>query len=179
MGRMSEEVALRPLREDDLAVLDRFDADPTVLGPFQWKGFTDPRARRRRWDKDGYVNVASTGLAVTVKAEIAGIASWKAADRGGPAGGCLEIGLTLLPEFRGRGLGDAAHRMLVDHVFRTTRVHRLEAFTDAENAAARRILEKLGFHREGVMCQVTWRDGGWRDEAVYALLRPDHHGHKH
>ncbi|WP_326568203.1 GNAT family protein [Amycolatopsis rhabdoformis] len=166
-------IALRAFAEEDLPVLDRFATEPEVLGAFQWPGFTNPQARRRRFADDGFVGDESTALAVTVGGAVAGMASWEAADRGGPAGGCYEIGLTLLPDHRGHGLGTKAHRLLVDHLFRFTRTHRLEAFTDADNRAEQRVLEKTGFHREGLMCQVTWRDGAYRDEVVYALLRTD------
>lgn len=166
------DVALRPFREEDLPVLDRFATDPAVLGAHQWTGFADPRVRRRRWADDGYVGPHDTALAVTADDVVAGMTSWEAADRGGPAGGCFEIGLTLLPEHRGHGVGLAAHRLLVAHLFSVTRAHRLEAFTDGGNAAEQKTLERVGFHREGVMREVTWRDGGWRDEVVYALFRP-------
>ncbi|MFI5606124.1 GNAT family N-acetyltransferase [Amycolatopsis sp. NPDC051903] len=164
-------IALRPFAEEDLSVLDRFAAEPEVLGEFQWSGFADPKVRRRRFAEDGFVGDESTALAVTVDGVVAGMASWEAADRGGPAGGCFEVGVTLLPDFRGHGVGTKAHRLLAAHLFRFTRAHRLEAFTDSENAAEQRVLEKVGFHREGLMCQVTWRDGRYRDEVVYALLR--------
>ncbi|QYN24969.1 GNAT family N-acetyltransferase [Amycolatopsis sp. DSM 110486] len=164
-------LALRPFAEEDLPVLDRFAVEPDVMGAFQWAGFGSAQERRRRFAEDGFVGDASTAVAVTVDGVVAGMASWEAADRGGPAGGCYEIGVTLLPDHRGHGLGTKAHRLLVEHLFRFTRAHRLEAFTDRENLAEQRVLEKAGFHREGLMCQVTWRDGAYRDEVVYARLR--------
>ncbi|MFG1642268.1 GNAT family N-acetyltransferase [Amycolatopsis sp. NPDC049252] len=166
------DVVLRPFREEDLPVLDRFATEPAVLGEHQWSGFTDPRARRRRWAEDGFLGARDTAPAVVADDAVAGMASCEAADRGGPAGGCFEIGLTLLPEHRGRGTGLAAHRLLVAHLFAVTRAHRLEAFTDGENVAEQKTLERAGFHREGVMRQVTWRNGSWRDEVIYALFRP-------
>ena len=46
-------VRLRPVEEGDLDALGRIDMDPAVSEPFEWRGFRDPRARRRRWEKDG------------------------------------------------------------------------------------------------------------------------------
>jgi RimJ/RimL family protein N-acetyltransferase len=34
-------------------------------------------------------------------------------------------------------------------------------------------LERIGFVREGVLRQVVFRDGAWRDCVLYALLRDD------
>jgi RimJ/RimL family protein N-acetyltransferase len=170
--RMGHDLTLRAFGEDDLGFLDRLDTDPSALGPFEWVGFRDPRARRRRWERDGWVGAQSTAAAVALAdGTVAGIASWRANDRGGPPGGCYEVGLALLPEHRGRGHGTAAHRLLVDHLFGFTTAHRLEATTDVENVAEQKALERTGFAREGVLRGVVFRDGRWRDLVLYALLR--------
>jgi RimJ/RimL family protein N-acetyltransferase len=79
----------------------------------------------------------------------------------------------MLPEHRGRGLGTAAQRVLVEHLWTTTQVHRIQARTEAENIAEQRALEKIGFEREGRMREVLYRAGRWRDGLMYGLLRPD------
>jgi RimJ/RimL family protein N-acetyltransferase len=91
-------------------------------------------------------------------------------------GSCYEIGLALLPEHRGHGLGTAAQRLLVDYLFKYTTAHRLEALTDTENIAEQKALERIGFKREGVMRGVFFQRGTWRDQAIYALLRDDQRG---
>jgi [ribosomal protein S5]-alanine N-acetyltransferase len=169
---MDRDLTLRAFTEDDLGFLERLDADPEALGPFEWVGFRDPRARRRRWERDGWVGEDATAVAVALAdGTVAGIASWRAQDRGGPQGGCYEIGLALLPEHRGRGLGTAAQRLLVDHLFGTTIANRLEATTDAGNVAEQKALERVGFTREGVLRGAVFRDGAWRDLVLYGLLR--------
>ena len=169
---MDDDLTLRAFREEDLGFLDRLDTDPAALGAFEWFGFRDVRTRRRRWQQDGFVAPESTALAVVAAdGTPIGIASWKAVHRGGSPGVCLEIGLALLPEHRGRGLGTVAQRLLVDYLFRFTTAHRLEAGTDADNVAEQRALERIGFVREGVLREVAFRDGAWRDSVLYALLR--------
>jgi len=171
---MDDLLTLRPFIESDLPFLARLDADPDALGPYEWAGFTDARARRRRWETDGYVGTQSTALAVVGADEtVIGIASWEARTRGGPIGGCYEIGLALLPEHRGRGYGTAAQAMLVQHLLRFTPTQRLEAQTDAENIAEQTALERIGFRREGLLRSVRFRHGGWRDMVIYGLLRDE------
>jgi ribosomal-protein-alanine N-acetyltransferase len=172
---VDRDLALRAFREEDLGFLDLLGTDPAALGEFEWFGFGDARARRRRWEQDGLVGPDSANLAViSGDGTVIGITSWKAVDRGGSPGTCFEIGAALLPEHRGRGLGTAAQRLLVDHLFWFTTVHRLEAGTDADNIAEQRALERIGFRREGVLRQVAFRDGAWRDAVVYGLLRGEH-----
>src|SRR4051794_854990 len=170
---MAERLSLRAFLEADLDILDRLCTDPDALGTFEWHGFVDPKVRRRRFEKDSYVGEVSTALAVVVDAEVGGLVSWRVLDYAGPRGVCLEIGAALLPEHRGKGLGAQAHRALVDHLFRYTIAHRLEARVEAGNTAEERTLDKLGFRREGVLREVCWRDGAWRDAVIYGLLRAD------
>lgn len=168
-------VTLRAFREEDLGFLDRLCTDPAALGPFEWVGFTDVRERRRRWERDGYVGADSTALAIALaNGTVAGLASWKSAHRAGPEHGiCYEIGAALLPEHRGHGLGTHAQRLLVNHLFRFTAAHRLEASTDSENTAEQKALERIGFTREGVLREVLFLNGSWRDMVLYALLRSE------
>lgn len=174
---MKQKVSLRPFRERDLPFLERLGSDPSVTGRYVWAGFRDPRIRRRRWEKDGYVGADSTALAVVGEdpqsglESVIGIASWEAKDRGGPPGGCYEIGLALLPEHRGQGLGTVAHQVMVRHLFGCTLAHRLEAQTDVDNIAEQHALERAGFGREGVLRGARFREGAWRDMLIYGLLR--------
>ena len=167
-----DDVHLRPIIEADLADLRLFVTDPEVASDFQWSGFKDPEADRRRWEEDGYLGGDYNRLAVErTGGAFAGIVSWRDRSSGPAKGTCYEFGITLWPEHRGQGLGTAAQRLLVEHLFYTTPVHRLEAFTDVDNVAEQRTLEKIGCHREGVMREVYFRAGRWRDSVVYSLLR--------
>ena len=164
----------RPIEEADLDLLSRFDTDPAASQPFEWPGFRDPGARRRRWEQDGWVGRDSSQLAVALPdGTLAGIVGWRAIKAGGPEGGCLEIGALLFPEHRGRGVGTAAQRQLVDYLFATTLVNRVQAVTDLENLAEQRVLEQIGFRREGVLRGLAFIGGRWRDGVLYAQLRSD------
>ncbi|WP_020662681.1 GNAT family N-acetyltransferase [Amycolatopsis benzoatilytica] len=164
-------IALRGFTEADLPAVDRFATDPDAAGQFGWAGFAGAQAGRRRFAEDGFLSPASSAVAVAVDDTVAGMASWEAADRGGPAGGCFAVRVALLPDHRSHSVREKAHALLADYLFRHTRAHRLETFVDSEDLAAQQALEKAGFHREGLLCQAFWRDGGYRDQVVYALLR--------
>ena len=83
------------------------------------------------------------------------------------------IGITIVPEHRGRGHGTAAQRMVADHLFATTDVNRVEASTDTRNVAEQRALERAGFRREGVLRGAQYRAGAWHDLVLFARLRDD------
>jgi ribosomal-protein-alanine N-acetyltransferase len=166
-------VLLRPIEEADLDTLRRLHTDPSVSEPFQWYGFRDPHMFRRRWEEDGWLGGDTSMLAVRLPdGTFAGITNWGAV-RTVPHGACIEVGILLLPEHRGRGFGTTAQRLLVDYLFATTLVNRVQAVTDVENVAERRALERIGFRREGVMRGFAFIGGGWRDAVMYARLRDD------
>jgi [ribosomal protein S5]-alanine N-acetyltransferase len=77
------------------------------------------------------------------------------------------------PEARGQGLGKEAVGLLVAHLFATETVERLGATCDVENVASVRLLEGLGFRREGTLRAALFHHGRWHDVHVYGLTRPE------
>lgn len=102
----------------------------------------------------------------------AGIVSYKDRTHGIGKALVYEIGIILLPEHRGQGVGSVAQRLLVEYLFTHTPAHRLEAFTEVDNLPEQRALEKAGFEREGVLREVIFRGGQWRSSCVYSQIRP-------
>jgi RimJ/RimL family protein N-acetyltransferase len=106
--------------------------------------------------------------------ELLGGVSWHAVDYGGTLGcQAWNIGIGLLPAARGRGVGTTAQRLLVEHLFATTELDRVEAGTDVENVAEQKALRKAGFRREGVLRGTQLRGGVRRDLVHYGILRSD------
>jgi ribosomal-protein-alanine N-acetyltransferase len=66
-----------------------------------------------------------------------------------------------------------AVRTLIPFAFGTLRLHRLEAACIPTNAASTRLLEKLGFVREGLARQYLCINGLWQDHLLYALIATD------
>lgn len=73
----------------------------------------------------------------------------------------------------GRGILPTALALVVDHCFGPVGLHRIEANIRPENAASRRVVEKLGFRPEGLHERYLYIDGGWRDHLTYAVTRED------
>ncbi len=69
----------------------------------------------------------------------------------------------------GRGIMPTALALGVDHCFGPVAMHRIEVNIRPENAASRRVVEKLGFRQEGFHVRLLFIDGAWRDHIGYAL----------
>ncbi|MDG4802763.1 GNAT family N-acetyltransferase [Micromonospora sp. WMMD980] len=90
-----------------------------------------------------------------------------------PTAGQATVGYSLLPEARGRGLATRAIRLLAGWAF-DIGVARLWAGTRPENVASRRVLERAGFRREGLLRgRMPGADGARTDAVVYGRLASD------
>ncbi len=74
---------------------------------------------------------------------------------------------------RGKGYGREAVRLLVDHLYATTSVERVGATCDVENVASYRLVEGLGFRREGTLRSALFHHGRWHDVYVYGVIRSE------
>jgi [ribosomal protein S5]-alanine N-acetyltransferase len=95
---------------------------------------------------------------------------------GGVARGFLQsahLGYWIDERFAGRGAMPTAVALVTDHCFGTVGLHRVEVNIRPENAASRRVVEKLGFRDEGVRLRFLHIAGEWRDHATYSLVRED------
>ncbi len=84
-----------------------------------------------------------------------------------------ELGFTIAAPFQGRGLGTEAVTTMLDHLFTQRKLHRVAAECDARNTASARLLERVGFTREGLRRQHTWIKGEWTDDVLFGLLAAD------
>lgn len=75
---------------------------------------------------------------------------------------------------RGRGIGTAAARMMLDYCFRQENLHRVYLRVFASNEQAIRSYEKAGFVREGLLRGDVCIDGKYRDIVWMAALNPNH-----
>ncbi|MEJ8571765.1 GNAT family protein [Microbaculum marinum] len=83
------------------------------------------------------------------------------------------LGYWIGESFARQGYMTAAVSALVPFVFEQLRLHRLEAACLPSNAASIRLLEKVGFAREGFARRYLRINGVWQDHFLYAMLSDD------
>ncbi len=175
MAGMDDDVALRPVAEADLAIVERLTQDPASTGEFAWLGWSKLTRFRQWWAENRLISDDHGILIVARGADRLGFVSWYKVSTT-PGYYYWNIGIALLPEARGKGYGTLAQRMLARYLFAHTTVQRIEAATETGNVAEQRALEKAGFTREGVHRSTGWRDGAYRDGVWYSMLRTDQPG---
>jgi ribosomal-protein-alanine N-acetyltransferase len=84
-----------------------------------------------------------------------------------------EWGFALGSSFWGTGVFEEAARLVLEFVFETLKVHRLEARAAVRNGRGGRALQKLGAVQEGVLRKAFQRDGQYLDQVLYAIVEDD------
>ena len=155
-------VVLRPLRADDVERVTGIQAEPGVA---RWWGPPDEAELRRQADG----SADEKALAIETQGELVGLIQYHEEDE--PDFRHAGIDIFLTGRAQGRGLGTDAVRTLARYLIDERGHHRLTIDPAADNAAAIRAYEKVGFRAFGVMREY-WRspDGVWRDGLLLDLL---------
>jgi [ribosomal protein S5]-alanine N-acetyltransferase len=84
-----------------------------------------------------------------------------------------ELGYTLGVTHWNQGYASEAARALITFGFHQLGLHRIIATTSPGNIASQKVLERIGFTREGYLKQNVLQRGSWRDSLLYALVEDD------
>lgn len=87
-----------------------------------------------------------------------------------PGSRAMNIGISLVEEYRGIGIGAVAQHLLAEELHRQGFV-RVEAGTDVSNIAEQRSLEKAGFVYEGTLRKAQGRADGLHDLQVWSHIQ--------
>ena len=90
-----------------------------------------------------------------------------------PYGNMQGIGYALVPSERGKSYCTEAAKIMVDYLFLTKGMMRIQATTDARNAASQKVLEKVGFNKEGTLRKSVQSRGEWRNLFLFSILREE------
>ncbi|XP_020594707.1 uncharacterized protein LOC110034808 [Phalaenopsis equestris] len=162
------------LRRFDLSDLDDFwvwASDERVAAACTWKAYTNKDDLRRHieeivlphpWYRAIIVNGRPVG-AISVK--VPETANYQCHG---------EIGYMLATERWGKGVATSALRMATETALAEIEgLERVEAIVLEENKASQRVLEKVGFKREGVLRRYLLFKGVVKDVLIYSFIKGD------
>ena len=160
-------IVLRPLRADDVERVAEIQAEPSVA---RWWG--PPNKAELRRQADGSDD--EKAFVIERKGELVGLIQYY--EENEPDFRHAGIDIFLAGRAQGHGLGTDAVRTLARYLIDERGHHRLTIDPAADNAAAIRAYEKVGFRTVGVMREY-WRspDGTWRDGLLMDLLAREFH----
>ncbi|MGK7377110.1 GNAT family N-acetyltransferase [Planococcus sp. 1R117A] len=83
------------------------------------------------------------------------------------------MGYTIDQLHNGQGYATEAVNLLVDFAFQELQLHRIEAGVMPHHVASIRVLEKAGFHKEGIAIKNVQINGAWQDHQILAIINPE------
>jgi RimJ/RimL family protein N-acetyltransferase len=85
----------------------------------------------------------------------------------------VEVGYFVVPKERGKGYATEAIMMMVDYLFLSKDLERIQAKADPENTASCKALTNAGFKREGILRKTFFARGKWKDDCVFSIIREE------
>ena len=155
---------LRIMEKEDLPVLQEWDNNPDFRGEYE-----ELRQETRADLEKLYDNLKDAQWFFVQKKD--GITIGYAAHF--MSAGETELGYFIVPNERRKGYAGEAIKIIVDYLFLSRDVVRIQARADPENTASWIALEKAGFKREGVLRKTFYCRGKWRDDCMYSILREE------
>jgi aminoglycoside 6'-N-acetyltransferase len=157
-----QKVVLRPISPQDVERVAAIQAEPAVA---RWWG--PPKLEELRRQAEG--RDEAQAFAIEAEGELVGLIQYH--EENEPEFRHAGIDLFLSEGVQGQGLGTDSARTLARYLIDERGHHRLTIDPAADNAAAIRAYEKVGFRPVGVMREY-WRsaDGTWRDGLLMDLL---------
>jgi RimJ/RimL family protein N-acetyltransferase len=163
---------LRPVADTDADALFALHRDARVLRYWDSPPWTDPARAKRFIRASRQLADDAAGVRLVVeRAHGAAFVGWCSLSRWNPDYRSAAIGYCYGEAAWGRGYATEAARALLTWAFATLDLNRVQAETDTRNLASARVLEKLGFVREGTLREDCVVDGDVSDSWVYGLLR--------
>ena len=165
-------VQLRSLTIDDVPDLRAIFSDADVVRFMSIPQLTSEAATLRFLDQihDGFRAGTLYQWGIELEQRIVGTCTLAEIDRTNRR---AEIGFALARAFWGRGLVLRAVPSVFQFAFERLDLRRIEADADPRNAASIRVLERLGFQREGLLRERYIQLGEVQDAMMFGLLRRD------
>ena len=173
----TERLRLRAPRRGDAALLHEAIAEtlPELVPWLPWARIDHGPAETRRYlraARSAWSRQSAFEFVIELRAtqRIAGVTSlhridWLRASAG--------LGYWVRRSEWDRGVATEAASAALQHALGGLRLHRIEALVALENKASQRVVEKLGFAREGIAREAEYIDGRYLDHIQYSFLRSD------
>jgi RimJ/RimL family protein N-acetyltransferase len=153
------------VEKDDLSLFTDWGNNPEFFGEFIWLP-QQSRMEREKW----YENLPSEAKFFFIEkkdgTKIGTIAHFL-------VGPHTEIGYMLVPNERRKAYCSEAVQIMVDYLFLSKNLERVQATTDVNNLPSQRVLQKAGFQKEGVIRKSAFIRGKWRDGCLFSILREE------
>ncbi|MFF2277298.1 GNAT family N-acetyltransferase [Agromyces sp. NPDC058126] len=170
----TERLRLRPFADGDADALFALNSDAYVLRYWDSPPWTDRSSIERFMAGCRRMEEEGTGARVAIERTSDQLfVGWCTFNSWDPDFKSASLGYCFTQSAWGHGYATESARAVLGWAFDTLDLNRVQSETDTRNAASARVLEKLGFEREGTLREDCIVNGDVSDSWVYGLLRRD------
>ena len=163
---------LRPFEDSDADALFALQSNDHVLRYWDTPPWSDPSRSQRFLAACRDMAEAGTGIRLAVERLSDGrFIGWCSVVRWNPDFRSAETGYCFDEFAWGHGYATEAARAVLQWAFDSLDLNRVQAEADTRNVGSARVLEKLGFVREGTLREDCIVNGDVSDTWVFGLLR--------
>ncbi|MEU6532756.1 GNAT family protein [Streptomyces sp. NPDC046928] len=167
----TERLRLRPFTDADADSLFALHSSSHVLRYWDSPPWTDPARAQRFLANCRTLEDEGTGARVAIdRVSDGAFVGWCGLSGWNPEYRSASLGYVLGDAMWGHGYATEAAHALLRWAFDTLDLNRVQAEADTRNEASARVLEKLGFVREGTLREDCVVNGVVSDSWVYGLL---------
>jgi RimJ/RimL family protein N-acetyltransferase len=168
----TDQLTLRAFTAADAAPLAAYRSDPAIARYQSWSVPFGIERAEQLIASQAHLAGPTPGEWVQIAIDRGGTLVGDVAVHLSEDGETAELGCTLAADQQGHGHAREAVVAVVEALFATPAVQRLEARIDPRNQASIRLFEGVGFVHQGTDVAAVLVDGEWCDDARYTLDRP-------
>ena len=174
---VNENIRLKEIGFEHLRpIFNTIDAEREYLG--KWLPFVELTKDISFTNQfiENYLNSDRVNLtfAITYQKQFAGLIGLKDTDLDNKK---TEIGYWISERFQGKGIITYSCKTLIDYIFNTKEINRIQIKAATKNLKSRTIPERLGFTLEGIERDGELHSYGFVDLAIYGLLKRELDSH--
>ncbi|MED3575168.1 GNAT family protein [Cytobacillus praedii] len=84
-----------------------------------------------------------------------------------------EIGFAILPEYRGKGYGREAAKLLLQFAFKKLDAHKVVGMCNSNNISSAVLMEHIGMRREAIFKEELFWQNKWVDQYYFSILKKE------
>lgn len=169
---VTKRLVLRQITAADTQIIYEIFSDPEVTRYYDVETFTNQEDARQliRWCTNLFENQDGIRWGISGRQSnnlmgTCGFHNWNKSYRK------AEMGYELGIQHWGQGFATEAVTRIIEFGFNQFEFNRIEAWAMLENRTSMRILQKVGFHEEGVLRDYGYWQGGFHDVLMFSFLK--------
>jgi RimJ/RimL family protein N-acetyltransferase len=168
----TERLRLRPFDDSDADQLYELHSDAAVVRYWDAPAWSNKASATKFLETCRKIEEEGTGARVAVELDVDGsFIGWCQLVRWNPDFRSASLGYSFCQSSWGHGYATESSNALLAWGYQTLDLNRVQAETDTRNLASARVLEKLGFAREGTLREDCIVNGEVSDSWIFGLIR--------